>query len=511
MTSGGSPAHDDAVTGGGWRSASPWERILYALTFALAAVWIVRLGREAAGATFGTDECFHAWVSAWIGAHGRLPDVIPGLYGGFAYAYPPLLHLVGAIASVASGAPGLHLLPLLLAAGTLPVIAFGAPGAIPGRARAWAILTCLASGLFATYAVRLYAEGLTALVVTAGGLAFVHQQRAGGRIATLVLGVLAGLAILAKFSGWALVVLIAAAALVRLVRGEAASARALGLALAIALLIAAPWLVRNQILFGSALYPLGAPDVDPVLMALHRARFSTPPAVFLAGLGQVLGPVLAALLAMAVFGVFVERRWTVRESVWAFAIAGIVGTAFAPVAAPRHLVAFVPLLALASAWIVAGSFAGRRIPSAPVGAVLALVAAWTLVRFPDHRTGASPPPPLMDAFAAVERVTPEGATVLSLWTYDTFYYAHRAATWPVPWGQRVSPAALFQTRDPVVFAAQLDSLGIGYVLAPQAAPLEPWNGSNYPEAFIGCVRTLVETGQLRMAWQSDRFVLLGRE
>jgi hypothetical protein len=57
----------------------------------------------------------------------------------------------------------------------------------------------------------------------------------------------------------------------------------------------------------------------------------------------------------------------------------------------------------------------------------------------------------------------------------------------------------------------LDSLGIGYVLAPQSAPLEPWNGSNYSESLIGCVRTLVEDGRLRTAWQSDRFVLLRRE
>ena len=30
---------------------------------------------------------------------------------------------------------------------------------------------------------------------------------------------------------------------------------------------------------------------------------------------------------------------------------------------------------------------------------------------------------------------PAGATVLSLWTYDTFYYSGRNATWPIPWSR----------------------------------------------------------------------------
>ena len=486
-------------------------RVLYAAVFALAAAWCARLSAEAASAVFGTDECFHAWVAQWIAQHGRLPETIESLYGGFAYFYQPLLHLVGAAGFALLGEAGLRFLPLAAAAGVLLAVAAGARGAVPAAARAWTVLLLVASGLFATWAVRLYAESLSALVLTGGALALVVQQRRGGRGWTILLGVLAGLAILAKWSGWALPALLAIAAAVRAVHGEAAPARSLAAALGIGLLVAAPWLIRNQVLFGSALYPLGATDVDPGLLALHRTRFSIPPPAFFSGLPRLLGPIMVALAAMAALAVVIERRWTVRESVWAFALAGIVATAFMPVAAARHLVAFLPLLALGSAWIVADAFGRRGTPAWPVSLALIAAATWTLVRAPDHRAGASPPPALMEAFEAVARVTPEDATVLSLWTYDTFYHGRRAATWPVPWGQSASPAPLFTTKDPARFAAALDSLGIGYVLAPKSAPLEPWNGSNYPDTFVTCLRVLMESGRIQVAWQSDRFVLLRRE
>jgi hypothetical protein len=505
---GAGPGRGSAVGAAGGRA---WDRALVAAAAVLAFVWVGRLGAQAAGAVFGTDECFHAWLSGWIAAHGRLPDSIPGLYGGFDYSYPPLLHVAGAAAVATAGEGALRFLSLACAAGTLLAVAFAAPGAIPGRARAWAVLLCVASGLYASYAVRLYAESLSALAVTAGGLAFVHQQRAGGRFATLLLGVVAGFAILAKFAGGSVPALVAAGALVRLARGETASARGLLLALAIALAVAAPWLIRNQILFGSPLYPFGASAADSGLLALHVERFSVPPVAFLSGMPRVLGPWLPAMVAVAALALAIERRWQVRESLWAFALAGMVATAFVPPAAARHLVAFLPLLALASSWIVADSLVRRGIAAWPAGAALVAVAAWALVRMPDHRAGASPPPALMDAFAAVARVTPERANVLSLWTYDTFYHAGRAATWPVPWGQARSPAPLFRTDDPLVFAATLDSLGITHVLAPRSAPLEPWNGSNYPESFVACARALMERGGLHVAWQSERFVLLRRE
>jgi hypothetical protein len=479
-------------------------------TIALSVAWCARLALQMRGAMFGTDECFHAYVSRWILEHGRLPDAFPGLYGGFDYYYQPLLHLAGAIVAGLFGESGLRFMPLAFSAGTLLVVAFGALAAIPRHARIWGVLLCLLSGLLATYAVRLYVESLVALLITASALALVDQQRSGGRASTFRLGVLVGFALLTKFTGWALVGLLIVVALWRLVRGDAERARGLGAALCISLLVAAPWLIRNQLLFGSALYPVGAPDLDRELYALHRAHFSISPGTFLRGLPDLLGPFMLAINAMALLGVALERRWALREGLWLFSVAGVVATAFVPMAAARHVTAFLPLLALTASWVVAEALARRGLMVRPVALMLIVAAGLGILQMPDHRATANPPAPLLAAFEAIERVTPERSNILCLWTYDSFYYGHRPATWPVPWGQARSPIELFRTGDPDVFAAAMDSLGIDYVLAPQSAPLEPWNGSNYPESFIGCVRALVERGDLQMAWQSDRVVLLRR-
>src|SRR2546426_3048006 len=78
--------------------AGPRAGIVSSLLAALlVAVFLARIAAQAARAYFNTDECFHAHASQWIAAHHRLPEIMPELYSGFYYYYPPLLHLLGAM------------------------------------------------------------------------------------------------------------------------------------------------------------------------------------------------------------------------------------------------------------------------------------------------------------------------------------------------------------------------------------------------------------------------------
>src|SRR5262245_5517453 len=73
-------------------AADPAAGIVTGLLAAmLAVVFLVRIGSQTAGASFSADECFHAHAAEWIAAHHRLPGVMPELYSGFYYYYPPLL------------------------------------------------------------------------------------------------------------------------------------------------------------------------------------------------------------------------------------------------------------------------------------------------------------------------------------------------------------------------------------------------------------------------------------
>jgi hypothetical protein len=100
--------------------------------------------------------------------------------------------------------------------------------------------------------------------------------------------------------------------------------------------------------------------------------------------------------------------------------------------------------------------------------------------------------------------------VLSRNTYDTFYYGHRYATWPIPWGGTAGQLELFTERDPDRFLTSLDRHAIGYLLLPRRTADRAFNGANFPESFVDCVANLVERGRLRVLWGSADLVLVGR-
>jgi hypothetical protein len=126
------------------------------------------------------------------------------------------------------------------------------------------------------------------------------------------------------------------------------------------------------------------------------------------------------------------------------------------------------------------------------------------------RSGLDASPADREVYRAVSGHVPEGGRVLSRSTYDTFYYARRPATWPIPWGGSAGQLELFTTADPERFLTVLDRDSIGYLIVPRRATGRRFNGANFPEGFIDCVSTLVERGRLVMLWNSDQTALLGR-
>ena len=84
---------------------------------AIAIAVVAVLTAQAGAARFFADECFHAHVARWIADHGALPRVLPEFYSGYAYAYPPLFHLIGA-AVAKSGTSS------LITAGIFKTVAF---------------------------------------------------------------------------------------------------------------------------------------------------------------------------------------------------------------------------------------------------------------------------------------------------------------------------------------------------------------------------------------------------
>jgi hypothetical protein len=483
-------------------------RVLFGCAAVLAAVYLAALGRQAAHGIFASDECFHAYMSEWLLIHHRLPSVLPEFYSGMFVFYPPLLHITGALWAALFGLRGLHVLPTVITGLTLAVVLIGAPRSVPAAARAQAVLLCLLNDSFVRYAGKLYVECLIPLLFAASVALLLEFRRTARMRYAVALGLVVGLAPLTKLNGWLLVGGIATIALACAIRREGRMARGLLVALVLGLGLVGPWLVRNQMLFGSALYPAFAPDVDRALYVLYRQKFSMPWLDFMRAVPAAIGPWGSVMTAVALTRAAFTRHWALREGLLILAVLGALGTAFIPMAQARHLTYFVPVLALTAAWSVAEALERRPWLQLGVGVVLVVAVITRLSNLPDYRAGADLPEHLREAFNGIKPRMRAGTTILSPWSYDTFYYTRRNATWPNPWGQRVRLVDLFYDRDPDRFAANLDRCSIDYLLVPNLVRMEPFNGSNYPESFVTCVRALVERGELAVVWQSPQMALV---
>jgi hypothetical protein len=285
------------------------------------------------------------------------------------------------------------------------------------------------------------------------------------------------------------------------------------IALAVTFGVAAPMLIRNQLLFGSPVYPALAPDLDPWLMKLNSQVFGRGLAVFIPDMLRNLGLTVLVLGVVAAGTAIATRRHDVWTGLLAAALGGIVATPLTPIHEGRHLLPLFAILGLSASVIVRDGLRlpGRRWLMAGFELALALYAGLVLIKLGDRRTPLDLTPALIDADAAIRERVPEGDMILSLWTYDTAYHSGRPATWPIPWSQKDhSPAPLFRETDPARFLAELDRLDIHWILLRKDAGAPAFNGVNYPKSFVDCVLALANAGRIRVVWGSSVYILLHR-
>jgi 4-amino-4-deoxy-L-arabinose transferase-like glycosyltransferase len=502
--------NDPAVAPSPNRFARTWERVADLATFALAAAWLARLVPQALAARLQTDECFHAWVSRWVSVHGALPESVPGLYGGFAYFYPPLFHLVGGLAFTFGGGRGFLLVNVAVTALLLFVVARGVRRLeVPGAAR-WAVALCVATQFLALHSVRLYVEDLSTLLVAAAVLRLLlvlQEPRAGDALA---LGIASGLAIVAKLSALVLPPALIVIALVAFARGRRAVAGALAAAAAIACAVAAPWLAHNVARFGSPVYPALGRDVHPLLMRLNVAHFTPSPAVLWTDVLRHAGPaVLAFVVGAFVFGAW-RRRCGAELALLAGAAVLVLLAPLQSLLEARHL---LPLM-IASG-VIAAVAVGRAVADTPrlrraVDVTAIGFAAAAVLSLPALRAGADldESPENLAAFAAVRANVPAGETVLARETYDVLWYADRPADWPVPFGQASPPLGLFLTADPDSIARDLARHRLRWVLLTDDAGPAAFDGGEWPQPTLDGLAKLVGDGRAREVWREEDRALL---
>lgn len=483
---------------------------LHLCVAALAVVYLIRLWRMAVPAAFASDECFHAYLAEWIAGHGTLPGALPEFYSGLPYFYPPLFHLVAAAALALAGPAALPVLNVVLA-GVLNAVLLLVPIAgIPGAARRSAVLLIIASGALSLYAVRFYAETLATLLAVLALLALVATRARPGVARGLLLGAAVGAAWLAKQPAGVLPVLLLGLAGFDLARRRPRHATAMLIALGVASLVALPWLARNATLFGGALYPPVTRDAQVTLDAMNTRLFSLAAPDFYRNALIVMGPIVPWLAGLALAFRLWHRRFELTTGLIAACLLFVLLAPLLPRFQPRHLNPVTAMLALLGCMVLFDALRGKRRLALALQTALLVWGVVFVARLHGLRAGLDASPADREVYRAIAAHVPPGARVLSRSTYDTFYYARRPATWPIPWGESAGQLELFTVDDPDRFLAALDRESIGYLVVPRRATGRRFNGANYPESFIDCVATLVARGRLVMLWNSDQTALLGR-
>src|SRR5262245_23953194 len=246
-------AASSASPGAAEAQAGPGHRLSLVLDLAVLALclgYLAALWRQAAPAWFASDECFHAYLAEWIAGHAALPRTLPEFYSGLPYFYPPLFHLLGATVLKLAGAEALKYLNVVLS-GLLFVALYAIP--VPGlsrTARRCATLLCLGSRALALFAVRFYAEALATLLAVVFVLLLLRARARPGLGKGLLLGLAAVAALLAKHPAGVGPVLLVLLAAIDLARGRRPTARAMLVALGVAIVVSLPFFGRNAVLFG---------------------------------------------------------------------------------------------------------------------------------------------------------------------------------------------------------------------------------------------------------------------
>lgn len=472
----------------------------------ISVLWLARLGAQAAGARYQTDECFHAYMSEWFASHVTLPRTIPELYSGFAYYYPPLFHVLGGLWVRLFGEISLRFLNVFVSGALLVTLSFGCRSLGVRSAGGWAVALSVTSSLLSLHAVRLYVEQLTALLAAGAVLLVLRVRQTRSRPAAIALGVTTGLALLAKHSALVLVAGVLVMAVFYALRRESKLARAYGLAVAIALLVAAPMFVRNSVLYGSPIYPALAADVHPLLNALNRATFTPPPHELYADVARGMGIPLGAAVVAALVLPALRRRGSLELGLLAACVILIAIGPMQPFLDTRHMLPVLVLMALLASIVLTRELAHRPAMSAAIGVVLLATAAGSPL--PNYRALLDQSRAGEAAFRAVREHVPAGEAVLSLYTYDTFYYSRRAATWPIPWGQKDPPVEMFLTSDCDSMLLALKRHRLRWILAPRDPQGETFNGANYPRAFVTCLAMLVAQRRVSVPWHSESAALV---
>jgi hypothetical protein len=314
--------------------------------------------------------------------------------------------------------------------------------------------------------------------------------------------------LVAKHSSLVLVGVVLVVAVVYAARREFGMARAFAAAAGIALVVAAPMFIRNQWLYGSPIYPALAPDLHPLLFELNRATYTPNPRTLYVQTARYAGWAIGLVLAAGVGWALIRRHGSLALGLVGFCLAIYAAGPLQPLLDARHMLPVIITAGALGAILLARELVGRTALIVLVDMALLVTAVWFVNRMPNPRMRLDQPLDALEVYRAVREHVPEGEPVLSLYTYDTFYYTRRPATWPIPWGQKEHPVEMFLTSNCDSVLLALNQHHVRWVLTTRTFVDVPFNGANFPGSFVQCMGALLEQRRVSVPWFSETTALV---
>ncbi len=454
---------------------------------------------------FWSDENFHAYVRSVILKTHRIPFILPDeVYGMREFSYPPLFHIIGALAMSIGGFPVLKYINLTL----LALFLFGSYALIRKYYSSYeASIACLLlslSSVIAVNTVRFMTEMLSMVLIFLSFFFVLLALKKLKKSFAIIAGISTGLLLLSKQTGFVVLGFYVVLFLWFFFR-KAKEARTMSIVVGVSVGIYVPYLIlaicNNVDVLGFLSQWLGdaketAPWLGKALRESHE-KYDSPLREFVyrfyegydtgGGNGAIIS--FSPLLPLFYF-LTVRAKDPPHHYIFVMLIYLAAVMVIWHITNPRHTITLLPLLA----FLVGCSFTRMTVkPIARVAVLLLLVfAVHSTYHMPDYRQRRNAPNNFRALFETIKGDDSIEGRIFCINAFDVLMYTGKPVIWP-QWKLRNVPFDLVETRNAAKLYSLLRQYEIDTILIRDALVKgNTFYGRNYPIHFRSNCNALIQ-------------------
>ena len=458
---------------------------------------------------FFADECYFANVARYIAVNKALPVFQQELYNGFAFYYPPLFSIIGAVFFLVFGQVGLFYCSLIIFIFLVVAMFFTIKYFFTSNTAKIAILLLISSPIMMVYSLRFYSEILSALMFYLSFLAVFWFLQSGSRKAILIAGICNGLYLLTKQSAFLLLSFYLVCLVFFGIKKDKQRCKGITAIILLSIIIVFPYHLRKYLLFGNFFFPDIGDTYAPLFLQYARRSVSIAWWLLMKTILIHYGIVFSLSLGfIIVFSFILEKKKTLLffPSLLFYLFIMLL---ILPAVTPRHFLFIVPLVNITTAVFLMEMLKGRWQYLA-IG-VLFIVSIYSFNKLENPRIYFNRPPAFAEAYRFLIENTEPDDNILSLWTYSTQYYTGRNAVWPSEKSPGAPSINIFLEEDINEFSQLLQQNGLAYILVDKSRINSKFNTLNYTTQFIDNIGKLIDVGKAEIVYDSEAIVIVKLE